>query len=43
MFDHIPVALLVAVQQGLGVPSVQRGEAREARETSGEPGQHPGP
>ena len=43
MFDHVPVALLVAVQQSLGVTTVQRGEAGEAGQTCREAGQHPGP
>ena len=43
MFDHVPVALFVAVQQGLGVAPVQCGEAGEAREAGRQPRQHPGP
>ena len=43
MFDHVPVALFVAVQQGLGVTPVKCGEAGEARQAGWEPRQHPGP
>ena len=39
MLDHVPVALLVAVQQGLGVTPVEAGEAGQ---TCREAGQHPG-
>ena len=42
MLDHVPVALLVAVQQGLCVAPVEAGEAGEPRQTSGQAGQHPG-
>ena len=42
MLDHVPVALLVAVQQGLSVAPVEAGEAGEAGQTCGEAGQHPG-
>ena len=42
MFDHVAVALLVAVQQGLGVTPVEAGEAGETRQTCREAGQHPG-
>ena len=43
MFDHVAVALLVAVQQGLGVTAVQGGQTGQSRQSSGQPRQHPGP
>ena len=43
MFDHVPVALFVAVQQGLGVAPVKCGKAGEARQAGRQPRQHPGP
>ena len=43
MFDHVPVALFVAVQQGLGVAPVKCGKAGEARQAGWQPRQHPGP
>ena len=45
MFDHVPVALFVAVQQSLGVATVQGGtvQAGEAREAGRETRQHAGP
>ena len=43
MFDHVPVALFVAVQQSLGVTTVQGGEAGQAREAGRKTWDHPGP
>ena len=45
MFDHVAVALFVAVQQGLGVTTVQGGsvEAGEARQASRQTRQHARP
>ena len=43
MFDHVPVALFVAVQQGLGVPPVEGGQAGQTRQAGRQPRQHPGP
>ena len=43
MFDHVAVALLVAVQQGLGVPPVEGGQTGQTRQAGRQPRQHPGP
>ena len=43
MFDHVPVALFVTVQQSLGVTTVQGGEAGQAREAGRKTWDHPGP
>ena len=41
MFDHVPVALFVAVQQGLGVAPVKCGEAGRPGRPAGSPGNIP--